>query len=110
MLPLWVGSPPYIAVTDVVPVLSVEVVKLVEPPLKVPVPRTVLRLMKVTVSPLEGVPELEVMTAVKVTACPDCEGFGDELSVVVVADAGVSKSNTVPQPEVPHLLALRSPP
>ena len=35
--------------------------------------------------PLSNVPEPAVTVAVKVTACPDADGFDDELTAVVVA-------------------------
>src|SRR5208283_5782859 len=89
-------SPPYTAVTDVVPTLSVEVTNVAVPSLNVPVPKTVLPFMNETVSPSGGA---GVTTAVKVTASPYVDGFGAEVSVVVVlvTFAGVSL-NTVPQP------------
>jgi hypothetical protein len=98
--PKWT-SPPYTAVTVVVPFLSVEVVKLADPPLNVPVPNIVfpfvyLPSINLTVSPSGGAPRPEVTTAVKVTASPEVDGFGADVRVVVVAAAGVSKSNTVP--------------
>ena len=70
VLPAKLESPPYTALTVVVPTLSVEVVKLAEPPLNAPVPSTVLPFMNDTVSPFGGAPMLEVTTAVKVTAFP----------------------------------------
>ena len=70
VLPAKFESPPYTALIALVPTLSVEVVKLAEPPLNVPVPRTVVPFLNVTVSPSGGAPALDVTTAVKVTACP----------------------------------------
>jgi hypothetical protein len=63
-------SPPYAAVIAWVPFGSVEIVKLAEPPLNVPVPSTVLPFMNEIVSPSGGAHALEVTTAVKVTAWP----------------------------------------
>ena len=70
MPPTKFESPAYTAVTDVVPTLSVKIVKLAEPPLNVPVPSSVFPFMNETVSPSGGAPRPEVTTAVKVTACP----------------------------------------
>src|ERR1700693_4208653 len=78
-------SPPYTAVTGVVPTLSVEVIKTAEPPLKGPVPSTVLTSTNETASPSGGAPALEVTTAVNVTASPSVDGFGADVRVVVVA-------------------------
>ena len=83
------GSPPYTAMIVSVPTFSVEVVKVVDPLLSVPVPSTVLPSMKLTVSPSGGLPALEVTVAVKVTGWPEVEGFGEDVSVVVVAAGGV---------------------
>ena len=85
MLPVKFESPPYTAVTCFVPAASVDVEKVAVPPLNVPVPSVVLPCLNVTVSPLGGAPMLEVTFAVKVTACPYLDGFGDEVSMVVVA-------------------------
>jgi hypothetical protein len=68
-----------------VPTARVEVIKLAEPPLKVPVPNTVVPCLNVTVSPSGGAPEPEVTAEVKVTVCPEVDGFGEDESVVVVA-------------------------
>jgi predicted small secreted protein len=65
-----VESPAYFAVVESVPSGSDDVVKLAEPPLNDPVPSTVVPFMNDTVSPSGGAPALEVITAVKVTACP----------------------------------------
>lgn len=63
-------SPAYTALIELVPTFRVEVEKLAEPPLKVPVPSAVVPFINVTVSPFGGVPALEETTAVKVTDCP----------------------------------------
>jgi hypothetical protein len=64
-------SPLYTALMlSVPPVVSVEVVKLAEPPLNAPVPRSFVPCMNITISPSGGAPSEEVTTAVKVTACP----------------------------------------
>ncbi len=80
-------SPPYTAVMLCAPAVSVEVVKLAEPPVNVPVPNTVVPFLNVTVSPLGGAPRPEVTTAVKVTTCPYVDGFSEDDSVVVVPAA-----------------------
>jgi hypothetical protein len=90
-------SPAYTAVTPAVPGGRVEVEKLAEPPLSVPVPSTVLPFMNETASPFGGAPSLEVTTAVKVTAWPRVEGFGEDVSVVAVEAADGFTSNTVPK-------------
>ena len=74
--------------TEVVPILSVEVTKLAAPPLNVPVPSTVVPFMNETVSPFGGAPAAELTTAVKVTASPEVDGFGEDVSVVVVISIG----------------------
>src|ERR1035438_5316126 len=70
LLPANVESPPYTAVTAFFPTGRADVVKLAEPPLNVPVPRTVLPFMNETVSPSGGAPAPDVTTAVKVIVCP----------------------------------------
>src|ERR1700683_3986663 len=55
------------------------------PPVIGAVPRTFEPLKNVTVSPLGGVPRVEVTVAVKVTACPAMAGFRLETSGVEVA-------------------------
>jgi hypothetical protein len=66
------------------PTGRVEVVRLAEPLSKAPVPKTFVPSINVTVSPSGGAPALAVTSAVKVTACPDEDGFGEEESVVLV--------------------------
>jgi hypothetical protein len=51
LLPLNCESPPYAAITKLAPTLSVEVVKLAEPPANVPVPSTAPPFKNETVSP-----------------------------------------------------------
>ena len=71
VLPGKFESPLYTALIAFVPTGNVEVVKLAEPPLNVPVPNTVVPFMNEMVSPSGGgVPRLEVTVAVKATACP----------------------------------------
>lgn len=89
-------SPLYTASTTDVPSGNEEVVKLAEPLLNVPVPSTVLPSMKLTVSPSGGAPALELTVAVKVTASPEIDGFGEAISVVVVAPPDGFTSNTTP--------------
>lgn len=87
----------YIAVTEFVPTGSYEVVNDAEPPLRVPLPSTVLPFINETVSPFGGIPTADATTAVKITDSSLIEGFGEELSPVVVF-AGGESLNTVPQP------------
>jgi hypothetical protein len=70
LLPRKFESPAYTAMIELVPTGSVEVAKLAEPLLNVPVPSTALPFINATVSPSGGAPALEVTTAVKVTTCP----------------------------------------
>jgi hypothetical protein len=63
-----VESPPYTALTAVVPGGSDEVVMAAVPLLKVAVPKTATPFVKVMVSPFGGAPWLEVTVAVKITA------------------------------------------
>jgi hypothetical protein len=75
-----------------VPPNSAVVVKLATPLLNVFVPRDVVPLRNVMLSPFGGAPAAEVTAAVKVTGSPKMEGFGvgTGVSVVVVAvSAGV---------------------
>ena len=60
------------------------VVKVAIPPLTVPVPRMVVPLLNVTISPFGMLPVEAVIVAVKVTACPTDEGFELEDTAVVV--------------------------
>lgn len=66
--------------------------KVAEPSLKVPVPSTFLPFIKEVVSPSGGA---GVTTAVKVTTSPYVDGFGEEVSVVVVASVPLPVSETV---------------
>ena len=66
-LPEKCESPPYNAVTVVVPMGSAEVVKLAEPLVNDPVPSTIVPSINETASPFGGA---GVTIAVKVTACP----------------------------------------
>ena len=67
VLPAYVESPLYLALMLNVPAASVEVLKLAEPLLRLPVPNVVEPFRNATVSPSGGA---GVTTAVKVTACP----------------------------------------
>jgi len=89
-------SPLYTASTDEVPRGNDEVIKLASPPLNVPVPSTVVPFMKLTVSPSGGAPAAELTVAVKVTASPEMDGFGEAVSVVVVPAPDGFTSNTTP--------------
>ena len=77
-------SPLYKAVIEWVPAVSVEVVNVAEGPgivdCSVPVPSVVVPSLNVTVPAPPG-----ATIAVKVIACPNALGFGDEVSVVDVA-------------------------
>jgi hypothetical protein len=66
VLPPKFESPPYAALTEVVPALRVEVVKLAVPLLNGPGPSTVFPFMNETVFPSGGA---GATTAVNVTAC-----------------------------------------
>ena len=66
------------------PAFRDDVVKVAVPPLSVPVPSKVFPWLKDTVSPSGGAPALDVTVAVKVTASPKVDGFGDEVSPVLV--------------------------
>jgi hypothetical protein len=87
--------------------LSVLMLKLAVPPLKVPVPSVIVPSLKITMP--VGVPAPGLVTntvAVKVTDCPKTEGLTEEVSVVVAA-AGLTtwlKSGEEPP------LKLASPP
>ena len=67
------------------PTGNVVVVNVATPPLRVPVPITVLPFMKFTVP--VGVYLGAVTVAVKVTDCPDVDGLTEEVTVVVVGSA-----------------------
>jgi hypothetical protein len=51
-----------------------------------------------------------VTTAVKITASPRVDGFGEEVSTVAVARADGLSSNATPQPPVPGQLLDVPPP
>ena len=85
VLPANVESPPYTALTAVVPTLKVDVLKVATPPLNDPVPSVVVPFLNEMVSPSGGGPELDVTVAVNVTGCPKADGLGEDVSVVVVA-------------------------
>ena len=78
------GNPAYTAAIVCEPTDSDEVVSVACPdPSVVPVPNVVAPSLNVTVP--VGIPAPEVTVAVKVTLCPLVEGFGDEVSDVLVA-------------------------
>jgi len=79
------------------PTGSFFVVKVATPPMRGAFPI----LSNNTFSPSGGGPALEVTVAVKVTASPSVEGFGEEVSVVLVMLACAFASNTVPAPLAP---------
>jgi len=75
--------PAYVAVIESLPTGRLEVLKLAVPPLSVPLPRTVLPLLNVTVP--VGVPLAALTVAVKVTDWPEVIVAAEAASVVVVA-------------------------
>jgi hypothetical protein len=83
--PLNAASPPYSAVIECAPAGKDDVVKVACPlPLSAPVPSAVAPFRNVTVP--VGVPDAAVVTvAVKVAAWPTFVGFGEDVSVVLVA-------------------------
>lgn len=68
---------------ECVPTLNAEVLYVVCPPDRVPVPRVVDPSLNVTVP--VGVPPIPLTWAVKVTDAPEVDGFSEEVTVVVVA-------------------------
>jgi hypothetical protein len=86
---------------------NVEVVNVAEPPFNDSVPNTFEECLKVTVSPSGGA---GVTTAEKVTPSPRIEGFGEEVSTIVVTRADGLSSNATPQPPVPGQLLDVPPP
>jgi len=77
------ASPPYTAVIECEATESAAVANVATPdPLSVPVPSVVAPSLNVTVP--VGVPPLPVTVAVKVTDCPNTEGFCEDVSVVVL--------------------------
>jgi hypothetical protein len=102
-------SPPYTAVMLCADTESADVAKVVEPPLKVPVPIVLTPSLNVTVP--EGVPDpgaTGLTVAVKVTVWPDTEGLADELSAVVLLSTVTVWVNGEPVLSLP--LKLVSPP
>jgi len=86
-------TPSYVAVILCVPTVSFDVVKVAVLPLSVPVPK----LLNLMIPPPGGGPSIELTTAVKVTACPNVDGFSeDEIVVVVVIPFRSVSSNAVP--------------
>ena len=92
MLTPKVESPRYLALMLSVPAVSVEIVRVAEPPDSVLVPKSFGPCRNSTVSPFGGDPLREVTVAVKVTDCPYVDGLYDEEIVVVV---GVSAAKTL---------------
>lgn len=86
VLPLYAVEPPYTALTLYFPCPSVDVLNIAVPlEFRVPVPRVVLPLSKLTVP--VGVPpfgEITVTVAVNVTVCPTLDGLGAEPIVIAV--------------------------
>jgi len=78
------ASPLYNAVIVKMPAGSHEVAIEAAPEFSLAVPRTFELLKNVTVSPLGGVPPVELTVAVKVTACPWIEGFRLDTTAVEV--------------------------
>jgi hypothetical protein len=74
-----VESPLHVRVTLVEPTARVEVLNFALPALSCAVPRAVFPTAKVT-GPV-GLAVGEVMVAVNVTACPDLDGFGEDVRV-----------------------------
>src|ERR1051325_1800550 len=99
-------SAPYTAVMEWVATLKAVVLKVVVPPLKVPVPNVAAPSLNVTV-PL-GVPapgKTALTLAVKVTDWPDTEGLAEEATLVVVL-VGLTVWVTVPEVLVLKLTSL----
>jgi hypothetical protein len=77
-------APPYSAVIEWLPVVSVDVPKVATPlPFRSAVPSVVAPSLNVTVP--VGVPAVDVTVAVNVTDCPNVDGFSAEVSAVAVA-------------------------
>lgn len=74
--------PLYVAVTVVVPAGKAAVVRLALPPARLTVPSVVVAVVNVTVPTGMTVGDLTV--ALKITFCPTTDGFGVEVTVVVV--------------------------
>ncbi len=81
-LPVMLEVPLYVAVTVVFPAGNAEVVRLALPPDRLTVPRVVVPAVNVTVPTGTTVGDLTV--ALKTTFSPTTDGFGEEVTVVVV--------------------------
>ena len=81
-LPLILEVPLYVAVTVVVPAGKAAVVKMAFPPDRLTVPSVVVAVVNVTV-PIGRV-VADLTAAVNLTFCPTTDGFGEEVTVVVV--------------------------
>lgn len=87
VLPLKLASPLYVATTGCVAAASVEVTYVATPALNVDVLTGAPSILNVTVPdglPAPGVTAVTV--AVNVTDCPNTDGFGAEVRLVVVAE------------------------
>jgi hypothetical protein len=76
------GVPLYVAVTVVVPAGNADVIRLSLPPARPTVPSVVVPEVNVTVPIGTTVGELTI--ALNFTFCPTTDGFGEEVTVVVV--------------------------
>ena len=81
-LPVMLEVPLYVAVTVVFPAGNANVVRLALPPARLTVPSVVVPAVNVTVPTGTTVGDLTV--ALNVTFCPKTDGFGEEVTVVVV--------------------------
>jgi hypothetical protein len=82
VLPERLAFPPYTAVRESVPTLSVLLVKVALPPASAPLPKVRFPFMNVTVP--VGVPDADETVAVNITACPKVDGFNAEVSVTAL--------------------------
>jgi hypothetical protein len=85
VLPAKLESPPYTALIEFVPTVRIEIANPAARFLSIAVSNKVAPFMNEMLSPFGGAPMLEVTIAVKVTVSPYVDGFGEDLSVVVVA-------------------------
>jgi len=96
VLVLKLESPPYTAVIECDVTDRALVLNVAWPPLNGPVPKVVAPSLKVTVPVGEPAPgEFTDTVAVNVTDCPEKEGFGEALTVVVVAALVILKAEDV---------------
>jgi len=92
-LPVNPSAPPYAAVIAVDPTGKAAVETLAVPSFNATVPNVVVPAVNVTL-PNGSTPVEDVTVAVKVTVCPDDEGFADEVRTVVVDAGFTTSSNT----------------